>query len=67
MLAFGSTMDSTYKLSQDAMDCNSGTRILVQNMDLKLDHVETDVAVLKLDVEMIKVVLMEIRGALFAK
>ncbi|KAG2737561.1 hypothetical protein P692DRAFT_20823692 [Suillus brevipes Sb2] len=41
------SLDATYTLAQEGMDCNSGTRILVQE--------------LKLDIAAVRVVLMEIR------
>ncbi|KAG1831223.1 hypothetical protein EV424DRAFT_1534318 [Suillus variegatus] len=59
-LAHGASLDATYKLAQDSMDSSNRTRILVQDMS-------SDVAVLKLEFEAMKVVLMEIRDTLLPK
>ncbi|KAG1895197.1 uncharacterized protein F5891DRAFT_984404 [Suillus fuscotomentosus] len=52
-LAHGASLNATYKLAQDSMDSNSCTRILLQD-------VRGDIAVLKLESEVMRVVLMEI-------
>ncbi|KAG1849383.1 hypothetical protein C8R48DRAFT_778620 [Suillus tomentosus] len=66
-LAQKATLNATHQLAQDSLDSSERTRIHLQGMDSTMTRIGDNVAVMKSEIEDIKVILAQLRDAVLTK